>query len=806
MIKKIEEIKKLGIFDNYKWKCSKEFNRYNICFGFNGSGKSTLSNFFNLIATKENFTTEQKDNLFNDLKTTESDSKVKFSNDLTYPPKNNQNNKNIYVFNSNFIANHVYDGTVGKMSKFNVKETVLEDPFIKKLNTDIEAKITEKTNKGAEKKQITDTFGEIKRKYNAIYREHFPNKLLNVGNNIPKVTDLPEKSPNEIKEKIKQKIAEYKLSKKQAELENDITKISELTFEKINIDLENIPNLLVQSVKENATNSLKERIELFQTEVEEEKSDKIEPWFELGEELLKISKDKNKNLCPVCKTDLTNSIDSLLAEFADYFDKTYQDFIDQLKTIKENIDRAIEYQKTNESNTSTLKSYGEKYDKFIEIKFPELEQAEIKTYLSDLQKHIVSKQGNSSKKIQIDIEPIKKLIETYNNNIEKLISFKNNTLTSLGSQKIDPTKIDREIRKLYTDLIYLDLNGTDEEKRIERFHNLNTEISTLTTEISDLTDKKVQRLKELKLEARKVGEYLEKLGITHFTIDLREDEEENNILIKYRGIDETKERLQNTLSAGEKTALAFAYFLSKVSTEVTDKGQTIIVIDDPISSLDDNRLYRTAYLIYEEFKDFKQLFVFSHNMLFLKYINPLFKKEKSTFLITKGSIEDLPPSLQNFQSPYFYMLEGIMSFISNEDPNYEEARKFLPNYIRRVLETFFSFKYAKLSGTRKQNQSPGLDDFINDIINFESLPDKIVGNISKTNVKSKLSNINKICDAYSHGNMQQLDECNFIPDETLKEIATETLDIIEFFDSMHKENIDELINPTVVKENNGVKY
>jgi wobble nucleotide-excising tRNase len=51
MIKKIEEIKKLGIFDSYQWKCSKDFSRHNICFGFNGSGKSTISNLFNLIAS-----------------------------------------------------------------------------------------------------------------------------------------------------------------------------------------------------------------------------------------------------------------------------------------------------------------------------------------------------------------------------------------------------------------------------------------------------------------------------------------------------------------------------------------------------------------------------------------------------------------------------------------------------------------------------------------------------------------------------------------------------------------------------------
>ncbi len=45
--------------------------------------------------------------------------------------------------------------------------------------------------------------------------------------------------------------------------------------------------------------------------------------------------------------------------------------------------------------------------------------------------------------------------------------------------------------------------------------------------------------------------------------------------------------------------------------------------------------------------------------------------------------------------------------------------------------------------------------------------------------------------------VQQLDECNFISNETLKDIATDTLDIIEFFDNSHKENTEELINPAL---------
>jgi wobble nucleotide-excising tRNase len=796
MIKKIEEINKVGIFDNYKWKCSKEFNKYNIFFGFNGSGKSTLSNFFNLIATNGIFSREDKEELFKDLKTTEKDSTIIFKNNLSYPPKPNPENKKIYVFNSNFIANHVYDGTVGKMSKFNVKKTVLEDPTIKNLNTDIETKTIEKTNKETKKTKITEKFDEVKRTYNAVYRENFPNRQLRVGNVIPAATALPVKPKAEIEQIITQKIAEYKLSEKQAELETDITKISNLVFENINFDLENISHLLKQSAKENATDNFSEKIERYKKEIAESQSDKIEPWFKLGGQLLEISKEKDNNVCPVCKTEITTSIDNLITEFADYFDKSYLNFVDQLKTLKGNIITSIEFQKNNDININSLKSYGDKYNKFIGIKFPELEQTDIKNDLSGLKKHIVSKQGNSSKKITIDIELLKIVIGIYNKNIEKLNIFKNNILINLKNKKIDPTKIDIEIRERYTELIYLDLNGTNEENRIKNFHISTTEISTISTAISELTDKKIQRLKELKMEAKKVGEYLAKLGITHFTVDLQEGQEENNILIKYKGNDETKKRLQNTLSEGEKTALAFAYFMSKVTTEVTNNGQTIIVIDDPISSLDDNRIYNTAFLIHDEFKDFKQLFVFSHNMLFLKYINPFFnKKEKGTYLINKGKIEDLPASLENFQSPYFYMLESVVNFSSDAKPDYEDARKFLPNYIRRILETFFGFKYAQLSNSK--GQTPGLPNFIVDIINYETIEDKTVGNITKANLKNKLNNINKVCDNFSHGNMQQLDECNFISDETLKEISTDTLDIIEFFDTMHKKQIEVLVNPAL---------
>jgi hypothetical protein len=138
------------------------------------------------------------------------------------------------------------------------------------------------------------------------------------------------------------------------------------------------------------------------------------------------------------------------------------------------------------------------------------------------------------------------------------------------------------------------------------------------------------------------------------------------------------------------------------------------------------------------------------------------------------------------------MVESIISFLENNEKNYDEARKYLPNYIRRVLETFFSFKYAKLKRPRQENQSPGLDDFISSYINFESLPNITVGEITKENIKDRLQTINNVCDNFSHGNMQQLENTNFIANETLDSLGKDCLAIMEFFDGLHYQNINEI--------------
>lgn len=795
MIKNIEQIEKVSCFDSFEWADIPEFNKYNFIFGFNGSGKTSLSNIFNLISAKSNYPEEKKKELFQDLKNSDS-SKIKINvgnnQKLSYPPIENQNNRNIFVFNSSFVSDHVYDGTKGNLKKFNVSSTELNDPEIKKITDNIEAKEVSVKELSKKIKKAEDEFAQIKRTHNSDFRKHFANKNLSVDKTLPSVDKIPNDSVEQLQEKLSIKIKEHKLSKNQKILEEDVQSFSRLEFFEIKIQQSEIIKVLQDSVSKIATDTLTQKISDFQETVNEEDVRKVEPWFKFGNELFKkVSLNQNKK-CPLCDSNINESFNYLIKSFSAYFDKEYELFIDKIDEQISVVDLQINTLKETNTNYEKLFKLYIKYSDFINHIPSEFATERLESLLNELKEELNNKKNNSKKQRTFDFTEFASLIKSHNQVMEELSAYVESLKENLLSKIKSPSSIESTIRNTYKSIVYKTLES--KLKGVEKYHS-NCDLKNKTEkEIEELQEEKVQRLKDLKIEAKKVGEFLIRLGINHFTIDLNEESEEDNILVKYKSQTQIKSRLKNTLSEGEKTALAFSYFLSKVTLETKNVNETIVVIDDPISSLDDNRIYNTASIIHDVFKDYKQVFILSHNFFFLKYIYPRFRRDKNSYLVSNGSITTLPESLRNFQTPYYYMVESIISFLKNNEKNYDEARKYLPNYIRRVLETFFSFKYAKLKRPRQESQSPGLDDFISSYIDFESLPDITVGEINKENIKDRLQTINNVCDSFSHGNMQQLENTNFITNENLDNIGKDCLAIMEFFDGLHYQNINK-INP-----------
>jgi wobble nucleotide-excising tRNase len=73
---------------------------------------------------------------------------------------------------------------------------------------------------------------------------------------------------------------------------------------------------------------------------------------------------------------------------------------------------------------------------------------------------------------------------------------------------------------------------------------------------------------------------------------------------------------RNTLSAGDKSTLAFAFFIARLEGD-PDLSHAIIVFDDPISSLDANRRQRTQHEICKMGEKADQVIVLSHDPHFL---------------------------------------------------------------------------------------------------------------------------------------------------------------------------------------------
>lgn len=109
---------------------------------------------------------------------------------------------------------------------------------------------------------------------------------------------------------------------------------------------------------------------------------------------------------------------------------------------------------------------------------------------------------------------------------------------------------------------------------------------------------------------------------------------ENVISARPRTSIDLEQCVGNALSEGDKSTLAFAFFLAKL-TQNGMLDEKIVVIDDPISSLGDFRKRKTVVEIRKLSEHVSQLFVLSHDPLFLNDIMKNTRDQTPKSLIIK---------------------------------------------------------------------------------------------------------------------------------------------------------------------------
>lgn len=201
----------------------------------------------------------------------------------------------------------------------------------------------------------------------------------------------------------------------------------------------------------------------------------------------------------------------------------------------------------------------------------------------------------------------------------------------------------------------------------------------------------------------------EMLNSASLHIEVRKEPEGDKFILM-RGT-----RIARDLSEGEKTAIAFAYFLTKL-LEDGDLAEVIVYIDDPISSLDSNHIFQVYSLLKGMFFKWdkqpntkgrwiticKQLFISTHNFEFFQLLHDL-PGETNYYLTkrissTRSTFIDLPLSVARYTSEYHYLFHILYDY--HTSPNKADAEHLLalPNAARRFIELY---TYAKLPLGRK---------------------------------------------------------------------------------------------------------
>jgi wobble nucleotide-excising tRNase len=151
------------------------------------------------------------------------------------------------------------------------------------------------------------------------------------------------------------------------------------------------------------------------------------------------------------------------------------------------------------------------------------------------------------------------------------------------------------------------------------------------------------------------------------------------------------------ISDGERNLLALIHFYYEM---LIDPSHTIkdaiklIVIDDPISSLDDgNKFYITTLIRSILGCDTSQIFVFTHSWDDFCNISYGYHDKASLLEIRKTiGVSNIYHFTKKLLKPYKLLYRGIYDFSEKDISTVSDEALYIPNTMRRVVEEYVKFK------------------------------------------------------------------------------------------------------------------
>lgn len=680
MLTAIENIDALGVFNGYKKDTSlSQFERFNVLYGMNGSGKTTLSRLFLSLNSGENKS-------YPGLKYTVSSSDGKFKQSQNFPLK-------IRVFNADYVESNIgeIEGQlnpifiVGEENKTLVSQIETDEAKLVLLEEEQKLKEGEKSKLEQGRGKLftdiakiiaSDTSGQVTR----TYRKPEAERAYLALDGAATLTD--------------EELAVRRTTLRQASLEQVPT--LDLGYVSLDRDGAAVEMSMLEGVAEltKTVQALCLRTSDSLAVKRLQENPDIAAWVEKG---LSLHHHHKSETCEYCLQSIPQP---RLEELAKHFN-------DSDRLLKEEIEAAIDVLASLKSRVETL-TYPGSAQLYEELR-DELKgaiaalkacQKTALTHLNEALKALRDKLFRRTEAVEsglseYDSAPFvaslgalnvvlkkhnKKTEDFENHAADARAAIEKHHLSTIGP---DVAKYDTDIQTLNDRLkVIVDGDASKDEDGISALHG---RITTNRAKVSNTA---------------KAAERLTGLLQTFLGRDELKFEPEGDGYRIIRG-----SQAATRLSEGEKTAITFIYFIVQLEDQDFDISEGIVVIDDPISSLDSSSVYQAFSFLKNSVKDAKQVFLFTHNFDFLKlllnWLNhiPKSKKQTSYYMLlcnvqTDGTraaaIRPLDKELRQNESEYSWLFKQLYNFCSDGSI---AGSYHVPNMARKVLETFLEFYY-----------------------------------------------------------------------------------------------------------------
>ncbi|WRF40866.1 AAA family ATPase [Helicobacter pylori] len=679
-----------------------EFKDYNVIFGNNGCGKTSLTRAFELLISKDKCIEK-----YRTISTAESPSIEFECKDGSYKIEPNSNigapSFKVEIYNSDFLHNNAPFNSEFGLKKLDDGIIILEGSVLGEETKEINQLKNCKEKVEKRKKKIKDENSaetlsakqesEIKKYDKEIekIRKEMTSKTIQITLDEIKINNICEVSKNKFKV---QEDALTNLEKDFDELDEAMKKFDDLKEMELPKDYQTIKDKLESLFSFDIDKEAGQVSE----EIKEHMSKVGREFIEKGIELQKKMPD---NACPFCTQEITNNI---IQVYTSYFNKRIEQFNQDSLEVSGTLKKILEQWNIKE----ILQSF-ERFEPFMKkdssTNKESLKNAleQIKALLEKLQKEVDKKWGVKNKeKFQ---ETDKKLLENYEK-FQKCVDETRNILKQKKEQKEKLEKLKTElkearIKKAKHDSYDWQKSKEEAERKLSvlncRHERLNRLLEKINKKFKGLYDQK-------RPDIETINNYLKALNLPKYSLD-----KDYRIVLNSDALENSEDKI--ILSDGEKTTLAFAYFLARLKLfyKKEDLKNLVVVIDDPISSLDEQRIYNTTCLVAKINQELAreklsneenkaQVFVLTHNHTFMaRLINMIGKHARYLQLERhQGQLKIVCKDKANgyFDTFYLLLFKEVYEFAKREtvQDDFNEAINY-GNKVRILLESFLKINF-----------------------------------------------------------------------------------------------------------------